>query len=438
MLRQRYSEMPLPLAQMVADIEDASPEAEAPPREFANAVQLMTLHKSKGLEFPVVFLPFLHRGRSYDFPVISFTHAHGLGVKWRNPATEMGEGDFAWHMNRDESNRTTDAEENRLLYVGMTRAKEHLILSWSSTGRERGQWPRLLSSKLQLPVDAAANEPLLIGGVRVFTTDRSAPDPGAGLSAAAGSAVTFIDAAVRTSSAEGSATVTDISRFQACPRKYYLSRYLGWQKTNRRLISIEDDVDLDEPAPDDISASELGRQVHAVLAGQLCQDVPAIATELADRFRTSALGKRSARASRIAHEWDFVMEVAGLVLRGQVDLWFEHNRELIVVDYKTDREIDEESLDGYSMQLQLYALALERYLGRKPDRAVLFVLREGREIDIEVTPLALSAAMDAVHRFRNAQATLSFPLVENDHCRRCEYYRGLCPAGRTAPATMTA
>jgi CRISPR/Cas system-associated exonuclease Cas4 (RecB family) len=232
--------------------------------------------------------------------------------------------------------------------------------------------------------------------------------------------------------------VTDISRFHACPRQYYLARYLGWKNTGRRLASFEDDDDTYDYAPEDISASELGRQVHAVLANEAGLDVPGVVTELADKFRMSPLGKRSLRASRSGHEWDFVMEVAGIVLRGQIDLWFEHNRELILIDYKTDREIGDEALEGYSMQLQLYALALERHLGRRTDRPVLFALRTGTEIDVEVAPLALSATLDAVHRFREAQARQSFPLVVNDHCRRCDYYRGLCPAGHTVSATMGA
>lgn len=438
MLRQRYTESPLPLAQMVAELEDASPEAEAPPPEFMNAVQLMTLHKAKGLEFPVVFLPFLHRGRSYGFPIISFTHEHGLGVKWRNPATELGQGDVAWYANRDESNRTADAEENRLLYVGMTRAKEHLVMSWSSTGKERGQWPRLIASRLQLPTDGSSGEPVSINGVRLTITDGDAPKPQTGSANAAGSRLSIIGRAQDSGSAEGSATVTDISRFHACPRRYYLARYLGWQKLARRLPSWEDgDPELDDIAAE-VGGSELGLQVHAVLAGNAGPDVIPAAAELADRFHTSALGKRSLRASRSAHEWDFIMESQGMVLRGQIDLWFEQNRELILVDYKTDREIDEESLEGYSLQLQLYSLALERHLGRMPDRAVLFVLRDGREVDIDVTPLALSGAIEEVHRFSEAQTKQSFPLNESRHCLSCEFYRGLCPAGQSVPSVMSA
>ena len=54
-------------------------------------------------------------------------------------------------------------------------------------------------------------------------------------------------------------------------------------------------------------------------------------------FCTSALGKQALRATRKQHEHDFLIAIDGLVLRGQIDLWFEHNRDLILVDYKTDQ-----------------------------------------------------------------------------------------------------
>ena len=62
----------------------------------------------------------------------------------------------------------------------------------------------------------------------------------------------------------------------------------------------------------------------------------------------------------------------------QIDLWFEEaGEELMVVDYKeTDRMADGESPSAaYALQLQIYALALERSAGRIADRAVLYYLR---------------------------------------------------------------
>ena len=103
--------------------------------------------------------------------------------------------------------------------------------------------------------------------------------------------------------------------------------------------------------------------------------------QLADKFRNSELGERAQRASRIEHEFDFSFAVEDIVLRGQIDLWFEEGGELILVDYKTDRE---ESPESYALQLRLYALALEQYVGRRPDRAVLFYLRSERPIEVDL------------------------------------------------------
>ena len=57
------------------------------------------------------------------------------------------------------------------------------------------------------------------------------------------------------------------------------------------------------------------------------------------------------------------MAVEDLVIRGQVDLWFEEGGELVVVDYKTDDVTAAEARHrarDYALQLRLYALAVER------------------------------------------------------------------------------
>jgi CRISPR/Cas system-associated exonuclease Cas4 (RecB family) len=225
--------------------------------------------------------------------------------------------------------------------------------------------------------------------------------------------------------------VTDISRFHECPRRYYLSRYLRWDAQPPVRINPAPDDDSEEELPAGMTASELGRQVHVILAGQPVGKSSPEATQLADRFVMSQLGKRAARAQSKAHEWDFLFSAAGLVLRGQIDLWFEHNRELVVIDYKTDHEINPHSVAGHSLQVQLYALALERWMGRKPDRGVLYFVRQNTEVEVDLSPLALGAAANAVHEFREAQSRLDFPMKPGDQCWRCEFHRGLCPAGVT-------
>ena len=131
--------------------------------------------------------------------------------------------------------------------------------------------------------------------------------------------------------------------------------------------------------------------------------------------------------TRLEKEFDFLLEVEGIVLRGQIDLWYEQDGELVVVDYKTDRE---EAPELHAFQMRIYALALELYLGRLPDRAVLFYLRSGREVEISLAPNDLEDAKSTVRRFLNDQNTMQFSLREGDHCRRCEFYKGLCPAGK--------
>ena len=106
-------------------------------------------------------------------------------------------------------------------------------------------------------------------------------------------------------------------------------------------------------------------------------------------FRQSPLGRRAARATRVAREFDFLMAVEGLVVRGQVDLWFEEDGESVIADYKTDDVTASEAqyrARDYALQLRLYALAVERSTGRAPDRAWLHFLRPNTLVEVDLTP----------------------------------------------------
>ena len=150
------------------------------------------------------------------------------------------------------------------------------------------------------------------------------------------------------------------------------------------------------------------------------------AMEMSRRFAASELGRRVARASRVEREFDFLLAVEDVVLRGQIDLWFEESGELVLVDYKTDR--DESAASQYALQLRLYALALKTYAGRLPDRAALCYLRSGGVREVSLASADLDAARLAVRELAAAQDRLEFPMKAGEQCGRCPFYQGLCPA----------
>jgi len=123
--------------------------------------------------------------------------------------------------------------------------------------------------------------------------------------------------------------------------------------------------------------------------------------------------------------------VEDLVIRGQVDLWFEDGGELVLVDYKTDDVTAAEAphrARDYTLQLRLYAMAVERMAGRSPDRAWLHFLRPNTLVEVDLTPSLIENPEQTVRDFQEAQSALAFPLVEGPHCKSCPHYHGLCEA----------
>lgn len=122
--------------------------------EAENAVQLMTIHRAKGLEFPIVVIP--DAGRApYDPPEWMAVHrAHGIGVKVHD---ENGErvATVGFRLLKQEADVRDAQEEKRLLYVAMTRAQEYLILSGSDTPHAESYLQQLRDARAKLAdVDA--------------------------------------------------------------------------------------------------------------------------------------------------------------------------------------------------------------------------------------------------------------------------------------------
>ena len=98
-----------------------------------NVVRIMTIHKSKGLEFPVVFVPDMaKRFQLDDKETTVLLHKKlGIGPKVVDPETSQCYQTAPWRTIRQSKHAETKAEELRVLYVALTRAREKLILTAS-------------------------------------------------------------------------------------------------------------------------------------------------------------------------------------------------------------------------------------------------------------------------------------------------------------------
>ena len=112
-------------------------EAQMPGEDF-DAVRLMTIHKSKGLEFPVVFVAGMARKfNTQDERGAMILHPdYGVGLKFADPDRHLQANTLIRSAFACEVKRENLGEELRVLYVALTRAKEKLILVGDS---ESGQ-----------------------------------------------------------------------------------------------------------------------------------------------------------------------------------------------------------------------------------------------------------------------------------------------------------
>ena len=106
-------------------------ESEAPMEsEGLDAVRLMTIHRAKGLEFPVVCVADLGRGPHFRHELIRLSRdGERVGLLVGRPGTGAKLRALDYQELADERWDAEQAEERRLFYVAMTRARERLILS---------------------------------------------------------------------------------------------------------------------------------------------------------------------------------------------------------------------------------------------------------------------------------------------------------------------
>jgi ATP-dependent helicase/nuclease subunit A len=327
--------------------------------EGDDAVRLMTIHKAKGLEFPVVVLPGLDQAPAFrPGPLLVDRRAGELALRVgtvRRAGREEPLETREWDTLAEREERRAAAETLRLLYVALTRAAHTLVLPLTPGGAAGSFLAQL--------------GPLLDGATEMLDPEPEPPSPAPGGPAAPGAPAPERRAewlARRTALLAGAAQTRPVLHpaaglpgAGAQPAARPTARRIG-ALVHAALAAI--DLDRPDTAP----------AVVAALAAR--QGVPVALAERAARLVARALRApvlaRARQAPWVAREVPVSAEVEGVLVEGRVDLLFEDLGGLVAVEIKTDADPD-----AGEEQARLYAAALGRALGRPVGETV--VLRLG-------------------------------------------------------------
>jgi ATP-dependent helicase/nuclease subunit A len=357
--------------------------------EALDAVRLMTIHRAKGLEFEIVCVADLGRGPWGFSPLIRAGRDGRLGLRLSRPGTERPWSTLAHDEIGEQAKAAAAAEERRLFYVAMTRARERLILSgaanlagsWANgSGAPIGWLGPALVPGLTSRVDERSG---VADGVRFrFVVDAEDQPCGRSQGRPLRPPVDVDDldhphgGQSRPRPAVGSLSYSSLATFQRCGYRFYAERVLG-------LPPAPDPAGSGERGAGALTPAERGSAVHtllerldfrrplrptpAAIAGAAARPPTGRETTeigaLIERFGGSEICARLARATRVAREQPFAFTLGPTLVTGALDAVAKEELEgSLVVDYKTDR------LEGrdpaavvageYGTQRLIYALAV--------------------------------------------------------------------------------
>ncbi len=377
-----------------------------PPRpavEPGNAISLMSIHRSKGLEWPIVVLPDLSRSSPPSSDTILVDPSLGIALNTRSSDTDKKPALYTLLSSRKKLAETE--EEKRLLYVGATRARDYLLLT-DPDGSKTGPG---LKRHLMPSLDAAG---AIAAGWDFTAEDGDPPIPGSIPTAPQ----TYFACTDPVFIPPGQIPVTGLATYEICPKQFEYRHVLGNPglgegSGNRQregtLVHLAIQFRVD-------SVESLHRFDPTLPA-----DIVTEALRKARYYRQDAAIQECRMEGR--SEVPFIYHLEGSTLVGRIDLLGPD----FVLDFKTGSTSD--TAGRHKMQVWLYATAMnrERAIVYYFDNAAPHEFRTDNASDVEERVKGILTSI------RAGEFTAT---AESKKCSRCRYLT-ICKEGQSACRT---
>ncbi|MDR0389909.1 MAG: UvrD-helicase domain-containing protein [Spirochaetaceae bacterium] len=452
--------------------------------EQGGGVRILTVHKSKGLEFPVVFLYrcAFNARRERNSGALCFSQTWGtcINLPQAGGLPPGSSGNIFFQLQKEEEAKKESAELRRLLYVAMTRAESALYLTASLPAQTKAEREaegdldneaydeELIRTRLKsLAVKRADKKdnffdlllPVLVSSNAaesgLFTVNTIPIQTRQELSAETGSPLySMAPAAERAAPLyESSPVAAVLTRFHGHIPASKLSVPGSFAKTDNAKTghAAQDQAEPDQaktgkaktgraeadrtktghvyPELDrvlksaNIDAAKFGTVVHAFLEARFNGTAPSIPPAIASRLSEKELDVVQAASVRMTDgfldshlgslvrkslfrevEFPFLTRVKDrpFIIEGKIDMLFESEGTIHVVDFKTDREVEPAV---HFAQIAVYARAVSDIYG-KPVRSWLFYLRHEDSVELteDVKGINIEALAEAYIERRDTAA----------------------------------